>query len=147
MTTLSTEEHRVDPLERIAGFWTAFILNLMLIVLAIGLMMDRQELSETPMVWLPWLFNLLILVVALWKYGEFAVGYLMGIALFAVATILYMPSCIGTCLVVGMIGFAPDIPYYGSNLEYWFWPAFFILYVCLWALIGVYFSFRHYRNL
>ena len=146
MTELVKEDAHRKAIDQIAGYWSSFILNLILIVLALGVMADGDAISETPLAWLPWLFNGVIIAVSLFLYPAFATGYLIALAVIAGAALIYMPSCIATCLVATAIGIEPALPYSGSSLDYWFWPAFAFLYIILWALGGLFFSFRHYRK-
>jgi len=49
---------------------------------------------------LPWIFNGFVVAAALYYRRHFAVGYLVSLAYWAAASLLYMPSCMVACSIL-----------------------------------------------
>lgn len=140
------EKKDVDKaVELISGYWTGFIVNLILIMVSLVFLSEGQSLSNTPMIWLPWAINALIFIGAIIMAPDFLIGYLIALAALFVAVLLYIPSCMATCIVATAFGLEPDV-IAPSGLEYWFWPLFFILYAGVWLAASAHFSHRHFEK-
>jgi len=136
------EKKEIDKaVERITGYWTGFVVNLILIMVSLVILSEGQSLSNTPMIWLPWVINALILIGAIIKSPNFLTGYLIALAALGAASLLYVPSCMAACIAASALGMVND---YGPDDG--FFVFFFILYAGLWLAAGAYFSQRHYEK-
>jgi len=131
--------------DRIAGYWAAFILNVTLILLIMIPSNQGKDVLNSPseiMIWFPWLANGLIMVISLLTNAQFAIGYLTAIGVLVVATILFVPSCMAACITAEALGLEPDANVNSNNLLE-IWPIFNMLYIIFWFLIGVFFTRRY----
>jgi hypothetical protein len=130
----------------ITGYWVGFLLNVVLITLSIILIGEGETLTETPMIVLPWVINGAMIAIAIAKYPRFLTGYVISLAAVVVAALVYMPSCMATCMVAIILGMEPDGVGFSNGLDFWFWPFFFVIYLCLWLVGGLIFSRRYYKK-
>ncbi len=96
--------------DQLAGFWIFTFLNVSIFFL-ISIIEYRAHALEAITLWpieivdsgivLPWAINIIVLFVGLVLRPQFALGYLVALAGWVFISILYIPSCYVTCLVLG----------------------------------------------
>lgn len=128
---------RRNPAWPVAGYWTAFVVNLFALSSSVALMMEGKGISGTPQAWIPWVVNLAIIVGSLWWFPGFAIGYLLGLVVSFAAALSFMPSCAGACQVGIAIGSEFGMLVFGLLM---------ILFVLFWLAVGIAFSIYTYRQ-
>lgn len=126
-----------EPVFPVAGYWTAFFINVFALAPTVGLMFEGKGISGTPLAWIPWLVNLVIIIGSLWWFPGFAIGYLLGVTVAFAAALSFMPSCVGAC----SIGIAM-----GDSMGMLVFVCLMILFILFWLAVGVLFSKYTFRQ-
>jgi hypothetical protein len=130
--------------DQLAGFWIFTIVNVpILVFVAVNELLSTitfQTISSsdwftTAVTILPWVINLVIISVGLLLRPQFATGFLVALAMWAIASFLYVPSCMATCIVIG-----------GDYDSESFFYCFTGLYLLIWLGLGAWRSYKLYNR-
>ena len=142
---------------RVAGFWAAALVNIFLLLWTLLYPQLFEFIGFSPtatsqvVTGLPWLLNGFLVFGSLVVNPQFTIGYMVSLAFVGSAALLYLPSCLATCLTMSIVveGAADlNAPRLGMN-----WPdnldtlegfliCFTALYVVFWLAGGLLWSRR-----
>jgi hypothetical protein len=132
---------------RLVGFWASTVVNLLFLI-PVAINSDEYGLpsmEEYPLpLLIPWVVNgILLLGPSIIVSSEFAVGYITSLGILAVASLLYVPSCLVTCIITGGV---LEIISLDLGQAFSFPECFLLMYVLAWLAMAGWFSQRIYRR-
>lgn len=142
MKKMAHDEKLDSAVARIAGFWVAYFVNVLIISLFLVKMDEVGDLSSSPLFMaLPWAVNGLFLAALMTRSPRYGLGYLIGLGFLVVEAVLYVPSCFASCMALTAVGLEPDV----NTLDpFVVW--FTLSYVVAWCLAGLGLSIWHFKR-